>query len=516
MHKAFWATVIFLSLFLILFSFHTINLSTADIGRHIMNGDVFLHSAEHGVSKADILYKNFFSYTYPDFPFVNHHWLFGIATYVIYSIFGFGGLSFIYFLCILGALIFTLRTLREETDISGMLFAGIFLIPLLATRVEIRPEGLSFFLLAFFIFFLARYARGKVSCRHLFILPLLVLLWANAHVFYILGIFVIGVFLADALFFRNKEQAHRLLPTFVASIAAACITPYGIEGLLYPLTVVKNYGYRIVENQSIPFLENLSFANPDFLWYKAALLFFAISSMVVFIKRRSEFIYPLTAIAFIFGIMGYVTIRSIPLFAIVAIPLFAYNATVLKKLFAKPLEAEIRMILSAIFFFTLISATLFQFSAELPWNRKFGAGTEPGGLAPIEFIKTSGIHGPFFTNYDVAGLMIFGLYPTEKVFVDNRPEAYPREFFEDVYVPMQEDDEVWGNELLKNKFNAIFFYRLDYTPWAQNFLIERVKDPAWAPVYVDDVTIIFLKRNEANAEIIKKYELPKEMFNIQS
>src|SRR3989338_7164791 len=135
MNKAFWAAVIFLSLFLVLFSFHTINLSTADIGRHIMNGDVFLHSAEHGVSKADILYKNFFSYTYPDFPFVNHHWLFGIATYVIYSIFGFGGLSFIYFLCILGALIFTLRTLREETDISSMLLPGIFLIPLLATRV---------------------------------------------------------------------------------------------------------------------------------------------------------------------------------------------------------------------------------------------------------------------------------------------------------------------------------------------------------------------------------------------
>jgi hypothetical protein len=111
--------------------------------------------------------------------------------------------------------------------------------------------------------------------------------------------------------------------------------------------------------------------------------------------------------------------------------------------------------------------------------------------------------------------MIFGLFPKEKVFVDNRPEAYPKEFFSQVYIPMQENEDLWKEESVKNKFNVIFFYRLDYTPWGQKFLINRIKDPAWAPVFIDKETIIFLQRNKQNTEVIKKYELPKEMFTIK-
>jgi hypothetical protein len=158
---------------------------------------------------------------------------------------------------------------------------------------------------------------------------------------------------------------------------------------------------------------------------------------------------------------------------------------------------------------------MFQFSNKLAWNRNFGIGLENGELAPIEFIKTNHIKGPFMNNYDVGGFMIFGLFPTWKVFVDNRPEAYPKEFFQNTYIPMQENETKWAEEMSKNKFNAIFFYRLDYTPWAQNFLIHRVKDPLWAPVFVDNKTILFLQRNEENKEIIKKYEIPKEVFNTE-
>ena len=45
--------------------------------------------------------------------------------------------------------------------------------------------------------------------------------------------------------------------------------------------------------------------------------------------------------------------------------------------------------------------------------------------------------------------------------------------------------------------------------------MTRIKDPLWAPVFVDDKTIIFLYRNKDNKEVIKKYELPKEMFGIK-
>jgi len=76
----------------------------------------------------------------------------------------------------------------------------------------------------------------------------------------------------------------------------------------------------------------------------------------------------------------------------------------------------------------------------------------------------------------------------ENVFVDNRPEAYPPEFFQNEYIPMQQNDTIWKVEEQKYNFNAIWFYRLDMTPWAQQFLITRVSDPEWVPIFVDDYT----------------------------
>lgn len=105
------------------------------------------------------------------------------------------------------------------------------------------------------------------------------------------------------------------------------------------------------------------------------------------------------------------------------------------------------------------------------------------------------------------------MFPQEKVFVDNRPEAYSVEFFEK-YRQAQTDDIVWQKLEKECHFQTIFFYRHDLTPWAQAFLITRVKDPSWVPVYVDGWNIIFVKNNPKNKAIIRQFALPKEMFRI--
>jgi len=46
-----------------------INLATADLGRHLKNGELLLSG------NLDLLYKNYYSYTDPDYAFINHHWL---------------------------------------------------------------------------------------------------------------------------------------------------------------------------------------------------------------------------------------------------------------------------------------------------------------------------------------------------------------------------------------------------------------------------------------------------------
>jgi hypothetical protein len=143
---------------------------------------------------------------------------------------------------------------------------------------------------------------------------------------------------------------------------------------------------------------------------------------------------------------------------------------------------------------------------------RFGLGVLEGNSGAAEFFQSEGLRGPIFNNYDIGGYLIYYLYLRERVFVDNRPEAYTRDFFEQEYVPMQEDEAAWRRAEQKYNFNAIFFSHRDAAPWGQKFLIERIRDAAWAPVFLDDHSIIFLKRNDRNQDIIGKYEIAQNYF----
>jgi hypothetical protein len=350
------------------------------------------------------------------------------------------------------------------------------------------------------------------------------LLWANTHIYFIFGLYIVGIFLFEAIIrwliqksAANLEKIKWLSYSAVFVTLATLITPYGLSGAIYPFTIFQNYGYRIVENQSIGFLENLNFVSPDFLWYKILLFVVVLSAVLIFIKNKKETAIALSIISLTFAVLGWLGIRHIATFALVSLPLLIYNTSVLRKSFKNFGEKSggVKSVFLTVISLLIIFLTLWHFQNRLPWNRDFGLGLSQDSMNSAEFISQTGAKGPIFNNYDIGGMIIFTLFPKEKVFVDNRPETYPAEFFDKIYVPMQEDNTVWNAELQKENFNMIYFYRLDYTPWAQSFLLRRIVDPLWAPVFVDSETIIFLRRNEQNKKIIDRFELPKSMFSVK-
>ena len=81
--------LVFLLFWLGVFLAQPVNLTSADLGRHIENGRYFF--ATHKIPDT-----NLYSYTYPDIPFVNHHWGSGVLFYLIWKIAGISGLAFLY------------------------------------------------------------------------------------------------------------------------------------------------------------------------------------------------------------------------------------------------------------------------------------------------------------------------------------------------------------------------------------------------------------------------------------
>ena len=495
-------SLIYLFLLLILISFlflQKINLTNSDIGRHIVNGEIFFNEGK-------ILSQNFYSYTNSDYSTITSHWGYGPIVYLIWIFMGFSGLSLLNLMFFLVTFVIFFSIAKEKGNSSLAIFSTLLLIPLLTYRKEVRPEFLSYLFLALYYLFLTKFKDKKINFRRLslIILPLQIL-WINIHIFFVFGLAIISLFTLES-YFNDKANFKKYLLLLGGSILASLINPHFINGLIYPLTIFQNYGYRLAENMNVFFMQ-ARFYNPLYIYFEFV---FIITLVSFFLSKKTLKQNLLNIFIFsTFGILAFKMIRNIPILGFIALPILSENLNE----FYRTLRKNQKKFLATLFIIILL---IFMIMGLNYFSQK---GTRGFGLIEnsedsLNFFIQNNLEGPIFNNYDIGGYLIFGLFPEEKVFTDNRPEAYPGNFFKDIYIPLQENETLWKEYEDDYNFNTIFFNRNDITPWAQDFLIKRIKDPSWTPVYVDNFVIIYLKNNEKNKELIKKFEIPQNYFVI--
>ncbi|MBI4120202.1 MAG: hypothetical protein HY454_01925 [Parcubacteria group bacterium] len=521
-----------------LFLASPINLVTADLGRHLKNGEILLDlsqvlslrdisrretssTIQDPSSKFQVLSTNFYSYTYPDYPTTNHHWLSGVIFYAVWKFFGFVGLQLFFIALSLATLLIFFTLAKKRAGLGWASLLTIPVIPLLLERDEIRPEVFSYLFSGIFFWLMLKYRDGEIGWKKLLILPALQILWVNLHIYFFLGPVIIGVFLLEHLIFRvkEKEALKRLIIILALTLLATLINPYGLDGAIAPLSIFKNFGYSLAENKPVWFIEKI-LSNPNFLVFKIVFALLIASFFVRLARDKHSLSLTDTLLALGFSAAGWLAIRNFAVFGLFALPIAAGN-------FARGfnLKQQTDRRLGNITITTLILAVLITFSGELwkiyPQPLKLGLGLENGNENSMTFFKENQLTGPIFNNYDIGGYLIWHLYPQEKVypeqfvpsgiegsrrvFVDNRPEAYPAEFFEKIYIPMQENKNIWAEKSALYKFNAIIFSYRDYTPWGQTFFARILEDPEWKTVFADSRVVILLKNNELNKDTIAKY-----------
>ncbi len=486
--------LIIISIFSLLFVeyFHTIYAITQDLGRHLISGQIILQN--HSVYKA-----NLFSYTYPNFPFINHHWLSEVIFYLLFKASGFNGLLLLTVLLAASsfALIF-FKSLKNNFFALGLV-SGLSL-GILFERTDVRPEIFSFLFLSIFLAILYKF-REKFT-RLIFLLPFIELLWVNMHIYFPIGIILLVFFIIDSIF-KNRSFNSRYtgiyLIVLVGCVLATLLNPNGISGAFYPLSVFQNYGYPIEENQNIFFLWSL-FHNQNIVFFVASLSLLFISLILNISKSKPIDWF----ISIFFSILAILSIRNFPLFVFATFIPFVTN-------FSKSFEELFKFKkIMVVLIFLLIAWQLIRVTSE----KTFGFGIDQGGQNAADFFIKNNLKGPIFNNFDIGSYLDYRLYPKEKVFVDGRPEAYPARFFQNIYIPMQQDINLFKKEDEKYKFNTIFFSHRDQTPWAQSFLKRIINDEQWKLVYLDDFIVIFVKDNELNKDINQKLSMDKNNIHL--
>jgi len=503
---------------LILFSYasilcHKINLPTDDLGRHLTNGEIIWQTKS-------VAQTNLYSYTEPDFESANHHWLSGVVFYLLFKIIGFSGLVIFKIILLLAvfSLVLFISIRRGNFWIASL--ASIPAIYILSERTDLRPEIFSYFFTALFLFFLYDLEENPAKNRIFWLIPLQ-LLWANLHIYFFIGIAMTAGFLLEKIIthrkaLKNNPLIKKLSFLFLSLIAISLINPYGIKLLLYPLNIFKNYGYDIVENKSPFFLQHLMH-NPAISAFKIAValliisFFFSFRQWLVF---RPIFLF-LASLST--TIAGFLMIRNFPFFALIFLPAISINlknAAERIKIEVEIINERVSSVLKIALPCILTGVIILIFSHYLNEaffkNKEKGVGLTFQSNASAEFLIKENLKGPIFNNYDIGSYLIYHLYPKEKVFVDNRPEAYPKDFFDYAYLPMQMNEETWQKIDKKYNFNIIYFTQQEGTWWGQSFLRQRLRNDGWAPIYADSQAVILIKNSPENQTIIQQYKITKE------
>ncbi len=152
-------TVLILSVYGYFLAF-PIDVTNGDIGRHLKNGELFLQ-------RYLIPNTNLYSYTFPDLPFINHHWGSGVLFYAVERTTGFHGLSLVFIAISLLTLFIFLDLAAKHSSFALAASIALCIIPLLITRRVIRPELFSYLFSAVFLRLLWSYKYRSLGFRRL-------------------------------------------------------------------------------------------------------------------------------------------------------------------------------------------------------------------------------------------------------------------------------------------------------------------------------------------------------------
>lgn len=138
---------------------------TIKIGEHIINNGIDMHDP----------------FSIHDIPYTYPHWLYDVATYLIYNSFGFTGLyiTTVILACILGLTVYVTNKKIVKNDlISFILTMGVMCV--LKSFIAARAQLVTFILFALTIYFIEEFLETKKK-RYLLGLIIIPIIIANVH-----------------------------------------------------------------------------------------------------------------------------------------------------------------------------------------------------------------------------------------------------------------------------------------------------------------------------------------------
>jgi hypothetical protein len=394
---------------------------------------------------------------------------------------------------IAGLLCFVMLKLRRGDKILYLSLLAMFLALLMKSYPFERPQLFSFIFFAAVLFLLERIKGDPEDRPSLFFLPLSMLVWANMHGGYALGIMIILLYIAlEGLKFSHPslrplsgEAYKRLVLAGIAAILISFVNPgaYHVfsRGVLFPAesAIADN-----IEYQSTFWIFKM------YVDYSILVYWFILASALsaLLIDSRRADITKIALIAFI-GYFSFTAVRYVAFLLIVALPIIGESFS--RARFLKIIRIALYSAALSIAIFFAVPFTGLETIKSGKWvdDRKFP-------VKAGDFILQNDLKGNMYNFFDWGGYLIWRLAPGKKVFIDGR--TLDSVLYEQAsIIDRALVDEQSGMRVWKYLLDE---HRVDYivipcsTPSRSFPLCEALlRDRDWSPVFSDQTASVFVR-----------------------
>lgn len=437
------------------------------------------------------------------------YWLWQLTAYAFNSLFGLTGI-FLLNLLTLGAMAgVVVQQLRRQQ--AGSLLIALLLSPgffLLSANYPLeRPQTVSFLFAAILLVLLARVREGgNLSWS----LPLLMLLWANAHGGFIVGDILLLCFAAGSVleYRHDLPRLWRLLLWSSAGIGASLLNPTG--GLVF--AEIINFQGSALQQGVTEYISTWE-AYQQGSWFVVILwLLIALYGVGLWSARRLY--WPDLIVTLFLAVFATVYLRNMAFLAIAMLPSIGYYL----QQGARRRQWQIPVFGTGLLL--ACCATVLIYAAYQDWQGRQGVGLVKA-LYPeqgIAFLQASGLQGRMFNSYEYGGYLLWRLGPQVQVFIDGR--GLEEQVFTDCQKIMEASlTAIAGRheyEVLLNRYGIDYIFQRLYDNNGRIYPLMKslLGNPEWVPLYLDDYVYILVRRSAKNAAAIDALAMdPRDFKN---
>lgn len=387
------------------------------------------------VQNGSLPHTDMLTHTVAGQPWVVHEWLWEILMFALYAAWGYPGLMALRIVVLLPAIVLItwvcFRRGGQPLPVLATVLIGILAI---GPVVNDRPQMNGMLFLAVLLALIEQARHGRA--RWLWLAPVVMLVWANVHGSYIMGLGLLGLYLVSLLphWLSQRRGGGRVSPSpllvaaviFVSGVAVL-VNPHGLEGAIYPL----RYAFGDLSYHSTMITE---YGPPQFGDMDRFLLVFLLLLVLSLglSRRRLRLFEALTLVVFLYFVLRWG--RNVGMTTFMLMPILAEHLTSVWEGRSKrasapsaptPAPAAFGLAILAL----VVGITAVSLRTSVARTDQVFAEYTPE--AAVQFIAANHLQGNMLNSYEWGGYLGWRLWPKYRVYIDGRGDVMGREFMEE-------------------------------------------------------------------------------------